>query len=113
LVLPVTVSPPWYLLPLSNAGHVFVSVWGAFFAVAARIALLAALPWLDRSAPGTPPGFLHKFLVLVLVLDVVLLCAWAMQAPSFMGGILLVLFTAYYFFHFIVLLPLTTALEAR
>jgi len=113
LVLPVTVSPPWYLLPLSNAGHVFVSAWGALFAVLARIALLAALPWLDRSAPGKPPGFPHKCLSLVLALDVILLCVWAMQPSSFIGGILLVLFTAYYFFHFIVLLPLTTALEAR
>jgi ubiquinol-cytochrome c reductase cytochrome b subunit len=113
LVLPVAVTAPWYLLPLSNAGHVFAGVWGTLFAVVARIALLAALPWLDRSAPGKAPGALHKFLVFVLALDVILICVWAMQAPSFIGGILLVLFTAYYFFHFLVLLPLTTALEAR
>jgi len=113
LVLPSAVTPPWYLLPLSNTGHVFSSAWGAFFAVAARIALLAALPWLDRSAPGKPPGFRHKFLILLLALDVVLLCVWAMQPPSLIGGILLAVFTAYYFFHFIVLLPITTALEAR
>jgi ubiquinol-cytochrome c reductase cytochrome b subunit len=100
------------LLPLSNAGHVFFSVWGAFFAVAARILLLAALPWLDRSAPGKAPGFTHKLLILILALDVILLCVWAMQPPSLIGGILLAVFTVYYFLHFIVLVPLTTALEA-
>jgi hypothetical protein len=36
-----------------------------------------------------------------------------MHGPSLLCSIFTVLFTAYLFFHFIVLLPLTTALEAR
>jgi ubiquinol-cytochrome c reductase cytochrome b subunit len=113
LVLPVAVAPPWYLLPVTNSGHVFPGAWGTIFAVVARLAVLFALPWLDRSAPGKPAGFLHKFLVFVLALDVILLAIWAMQPPSLIGEILSVLFTAYFFFHFLVLLPLTTALEAK
>jgi hypothetical protein len=44
---------------------------------------------------------------------VILLALWAMQPPSLIAEILAVLFTAYFFFHFLVLLPLTTALEAK
>lgn len=113
LVLPVSITPPWYLLPISNAGHAFSGSWGAVFAVVSRLALLFALPWLDRSPPARPTGFLHKFLVFVLALDVILLCILGTQGPSLIGGILTVLFTAYLFFHFVVLLPLTTALEAK
>jgi ubiquinol-cytochrome c reductase cytochrome b subunit len=113
LVLPVAVAPPWYLLTVGNVGHVFPGNWGSIFAVLARLAVLVALPWLDRSAPAKPAGFLHKFLVFVLALDVILLALWAMQPPSLIAEILAVLFTAYFFFHFLVLLPLTTALEAK
>jgi quinol-cytochrome oxidoreductase complex cytochrome b subunit len=56
---------------------------------------------------------LHKFLVFVLALDLILLSILAMQGPSMICGILLILFTAYYFLHFLVLLPLTTAMEAK
>jgi ubiquinol-cytochrome c reductase cytochrome b subunit len=74
---------------------------------------LVALPWLDRSAPGKPAGFLHKLLLLVLALDVILLAVWAMQPPSLIGEVVAVLLTAYFFFHFLVLLPFFSALEAR
>lgn len=113
LVLPVGVTPPWYLLSISNVGHAFPGTLGSVFAVVGRLALLFALPWLDRSAPAKPPGFLHKFLVFVLAVDTILLSLAAMHGPSLLGSILTVIFTAYYFFHFVVLLPLTTALEAR
>jgi ubiquinol-cytochrome c reductase cytochrome b subunit len=113
LVLPVAIAPPWYLQPVGNSGHVFPGVWGSIFAIVARLAVLFALPWLDRSAPGKPAGFLHKLLLLVLALDVILLAVWAMQPPSLIGDILSVLFTAYFFFHFLVLLPFFSALEAR
>ncbi len=113
LVLPVAVAPPWYLLAISNVGHAFPGTWGAVFAVVARIALLFALPWLDRSAPGKPPGFLHKFFVLMLALDVILLSLSAMHGPSLAASILVIVFTAYYFLHFIVILPLATVLEAK
>jgi len=113
LVLPVAVAPPWFLLPVGNVGHVFPGVWGTIFAVLARLAVLVALPWLDRSAPGKPAGFLHKLLLLVLALDVILLTVWAMQPPSLIGEVVAVLLTAYFFFHFLVLLPFFSALEAR
>jgi ubiquinol-cytochrome c reductase cytochrome b subunit len=113
LVLPITLTAPWYLLAISNAGHAFPGTWGAIFAVVAKIGLLFALPWLDRSAPAKPPGFLHKLLVFILALDVILLSISAMQAPSLIGSILIIVFTAYYFLHFIVLLPLTTAMETK
>jgi ubiquinol-cytochrome c reductase cytochrome b subunit len=113
LLLPAALAPPWYLLVFSNAGGAFPGAWGAIFAVVARFVLLGALPWLDRAAPGKAAGFWHKCLLLLLALDVILLGACGMQAPSLIGGILVVLLTAGYFLFFLVLLPIITALEVK
>lgn len=104
LIMPVVATPPWYLLSLTAASGLLL--------VIAKLAVLFALPWLDRAAPGKTPGGLYRFLVLLLALDVILLSLAAAAAPSMLASILVILFTAYYFLHFIVLTPLVTAMEA-
>jgi ubiquinol-cytochrome c reductase cytochrome b subunit len=104
LVMPVVVTPPWYLLCVTAASGIILIV--------AKLAVLFALPWLDRSPPGKPPGFLHRFLVVVLALDVILLSIAAAQPPSLIASILVVLTTGWYFLHFLVLTPLVTAMDA-
>jgi ubiquinol-cytochrome c reductase cytochrome b subunit len=104
LVMPVVATPPWYLLAVTAAGGITL--------VVAKLAVLFALPWLDRSPPGKPPGFLLRFLVVVLAIDVIALSIAAAQPPSLITSILVILFTAWYFLHFLVLTPLVTAMEA-
>jgi ubiquinol-cytochrome c reductase cytochrome b subunit len=112
LLVPVVTTPPWYLLPVTALGHACPGVTGSIIATIAVLALLAALPWLDRSPAGKPPGFLWKLLTLILALDIFLLCLCA-GAASTIAGIGVVVFALYFFLHFIVLIPLVTALETN
>jgi ubiquinol-cytochrome c reductase cytochrome b subunit len=113
LVVPDAVSPPWYLLPeagLANAGGGPLAHIIAFIAA---FAVLAALPWLDRSAPGTPPSGRARFLTYLLALDLIGLCLTQTAIPSALSSILAAIFIAWYFLHFLVLTPLVTASEPK
>jgi ubiquinol-cytochrome c reductase cytochrome b subunit len=112
LVVPASMTPPWYLLPEKGIAAAGSGPLGQIVAFIAGIAVLAALPWLDRSAPGAVPSFKAKFLVFVLGLDVIALCLVEAASPTSMTAILAILFTAWYFLHFLVLTPLVTAMEA-
>jgi len=113
LVVPAVTTPPWYLLPITDVSHAFPGAWGGVIGVLGRLAVLLALPWLDRSKPTAHGGGVYRFLVIVLALDVVLLGLVAAAGPSLVTSILAVLLTLYYFLHFLVLTPLVTALEAK
>ena len=113
LIVPAILTPPWYLVPFSAVQAVFPGIYGGIFGVLALLAVLFALPWLDRSRSNARPGFLYRFLVYVLALDVIALGLAEAAGPSLVSGILVVLFTLWYFFHFLVLTPLITALEAE
>jgi ubiquinol-cytochrome c reductase cytochrome b subunit len=113
LVVPAVVTPPWYLLSLTDVSHAFPGLWGGIFAVIARLAVLFALPWLDRSKPGAKPGGLYRFLVVILAVDVVLLGVTAAATPSMLTAIFAVILTVYYFLHFLVLTPLVTSMEGK
>ena len=113
LIVPAILTPPWYLVPFSAVQAVFPGIYGGIFGVLALLAVLFALPWLDRSRVAARPGFLYRFLVYVLALDVIALGLAEAAGPSLVSGILVVVFTLWYFFHFLVLTPLITALEAE
>jgi quinol-cytochrome oxidoreductase complex cytochrome b subunit len=113
LLVPAVLTPPWYLTPLSAVGTVFPGIGGGIFGVVAMLAMLFALPWLDRSSPNARSGFLYKFLVVVLALDVIALGLASAAQPSTAASILVVIFTIWYFVHFLVLTPLVTAMEAE
>ncbi|HSA80229.1 MAG TPA: cytochrome b, partial [Geminicoccaceae bacterium] len=76
------------------------------------IIVLFFLPWLDRS-PVRSARFrpIYKYLFWVLVLDSVMLGYLGSQQPE--GGFVIAaqLGTAYYFGHFLILLPLLGKLE--
>ncbi len=112
LLMPTALTPPWYLLSLAGGSHALPGTWGGIIMVLAMLAVLFALPWLDRSRQIRPGG-LYRLLILLLVLDVVLLSLATAAAPSTLASICMVLFTAYYFLHFIVLVPLVTTMENR
>jgi ubiquinol-cytochrome c reductase cytochrome b subunit len=113
LVVPTAFIPPWYLLPAAGLAGAAAGPLGHVVAFAAAIAVLAALPWLDRSKPGAVPSFGSKVLVFVLAIDIIALCVTEAQATSAVTAILSILFTAWYFLHFLVLTPLVTASETK
>jgi ubiquinol-cytochrome c reductase cytochrome b/c1 subunit len=108
LVVPASLTAPWYLLPLAAIASVVPSTFGGVIAVIAALAVLFALPWLDRSRPSVQTGFLYKLFVWVLALDVIALAVTTAAAPSIVTEILTVVFIIWYFLHFLVLTPLST-----
>jgi ubiquinol-cytochrome c reductase cytochrome b subunit len=109
LMVPAVLTPPWYLLPLAAIGSIAPTTLGGVIAVIAGIAVLYALPWLDRSRPGAGTGLLYKLLVFILGLDVIALAIASAAPPSFITGILIKVFILWYFLHFLVLTPLTSS----
>ena len=114
MIIPADPTPPWFLAPLSAVRVVLPGDAGGVIAVLAMLGLLFALPWLDRSpGPARQTGFLYRFLVVVLALDVIALGLAAACRPSLTAVILQIVFALWYFFHFLVLTPLVTAMEAK
>jgi ubiquinol-cytochrome c reductase cytochrome b subunit len=113
LIVPAALTPPWYLAPLTAIAGVFPGMYGAMIGVLAALLCLAAMPWLDRAAPGARPGGLYRVLVYVLALDVLGLGLALAAAPSTLASILVVVFTVWYFLHFLVLTPVVTSMEAE
>ncbi len=114
MIIPLNPTPPWFLAPLSAVRVVLPGDAGAIIAVLAMLGLLFALPWLDRSpAPAHQSGFLYRFFVVVLALDVLALGLAAACRPSLTAISLQIVFALWYFFHFLVLTPLVTAMEAK
>jgi ubiquinol-cytochrome c reductase cytochrome b subunit len=123
LVTPPHIVPEWYFLPyyailravpdIGAFGFVLVSAkLAGVIAMFASILVLFALPWLDRS-PVRSGRFrpIFKQLFWLLVADCIVL-GWVGANPP--AGLFLTIgriATAYYFLHFLVLLPLVSWLE--
>jgi len=119
LVTPAHIVPEWYFLPfyaiLRAITFDVLFIPAKLIGVVlmfGSIIVLFFLPWLDpspvRSARFRP---IYKYLFWVLVLDCVLLGYLGSQPPE--GGFVIAaqLGTAYYFAHFLILLPLLGKLE--
>ena len=107
LVTPAHIVPEWYLLPFYAILRAIPSKLGGVIFMFAAIFVLILLPWLDtckvRSSTFRP---IYRKFFWVLVGTVILLGYLGAKPPE---GIYLVLSrigTAYYFIHFLVLLPL-------
>ena len=107
LVTPAHIVPEWYLLPFYAILRSVPDKLLGVVAMFASIFILIILPWLDtskiRSAIFRP---IYKQLYWILVLDVLIL--GYMGAMPAEGTYLLIarVATAYYFIHFLVILPL-------
>lgn len=113
LTLPLGTASPWYLLPLAGIAQALPGIWGGILGVVGALAVLAALPWLDRSGPEGTKGGLYCVFTWVLAADVIGLGITAAARNCPQASLLLVLFTLWYFFHFLVLTPFVTAMEAK
>jgi ubiquinol-cytochrome c reductase cytochrome b/c1 subunit len=111
-VTPSEIVPEWYLLPfyaiLKSIPNKFLGV----AAMAGSILLLFVVPWLDTS-PVRSARFRPVFRVFfwLLVADCVLLVFAGGRPPEGMWLILSRIGAAYYFLHFLVVLPVVGKLE--
>ncbi len=115
---PAHIVPEWYFLPFYAILRAVPDIWfipaklAGLMAMAASLLILFALPWLDtskvRSARFRP---IYKQVFWILVVDCIVL-GWVGANPP--AGIYLIvgrIATAYYFFHFLILMPLLGFME--
>jgi ubiquinol-cytochrome c reductase cytochrome b subunit len=121
LVTPNEIVPEWYLLPFYAILRSIPDKLGGVIAMFGSIALLFVLPWLDtsrvRSCTFRP---IYKWFVFVLVIAMLVLGYCGAHSPDAVLNLGIVqiplvaisrLATIYYFFHFLVLLPILGKIE--
>jgi ubiquinol-cytochrome c reductase cytochrome b/c1 subunit len=112
LVTPEHIVPEWYFLPFYAILRAIPDKLGGVLAMFGAIAVLFVLPWLDtsrvRSATFRP---IYKWFMLVLVIDVIVLGFCGANPPAGFWIPLSQLATVYYFFHFLILLPILGKIE--
>ena len=112
LSTPAHIVPEWYFLPFYAILRAIPDKLFGVLAMFAAIGVLFILPWLDtskvRSAKFRP---IYKVLFWVLVVDAIVLTWVGGKPPEGMYVTIGQVATFYYFFHFLVLLPLLGKLE--
>jgi len=109
---PPHIVPEWYFLPFYAILRAVPSKLGGVIAMFGAIILLFFLPWLDRSKVRSAtyrPMF--KIALFAWVIDFLLLGYLGGKPPEGMFVILGQFATAYYFLHFLVLVPLISKYE--
>ena len=112
LATPAEIVPEWYFLPFYAILRAVPSKLGGVSLMFGSIAVLFLLPWLDtspvRSARFRP---IYRQLVLLLVVTMFVLGEVGAHRPEGIWVVLGRVATAYYFLHFLVLLPLLGKVE--
>jgi ubiquinol-cytochrome c reductase cytochrome b/c1 subunit len=112
LVTPTHIVPEWYFLPFYAILRAIPDKLGGVIAMFGSIVVLFVLPWLDtsrvRSCTFRP---IYKWFMGVLVIDVIVLGWCGANPPEGFFVPLSRVATLYYFFHFIVLLPILGKIE--
>ncbi len=112
LVTPAHIVPEWYFLPYYAILRSVPDKLGGVILMFSAIAVLFVLPWLDtspvRSARFRP---IYKQLIWVLVVSFLLLGVAGAKPPEGIWVVIGRVCTAYYFLHFLVILPILGKLE--
>ncbi|CAK0743522.1 Cytochrome b [Azospirillaceae bacterium] len=112
MVTPPHIVPEWYFLPLYAILRAIPDKLGGVCAMFGAVVVLLFLPWIDtskvRSAVFRP---IYRQFFWILVADVILLVFCGANLPDGSWVILGQIGTAYYFFHFLILLPLLGKIE--
>jgi ubiquinol-cytochrome c reductase cytochrome b subunit len=119
LSTPAHIVPEWYFLPFyailkaftGNFLGIAAKLWGVV-AMFGSILLLFFLPWIDRS-PVRSANYrpMYKWFFWVLVVDVIVLGYLGQAEPTAAVVMLSQLCAAYYFAHFLIILPIVSAME--
>jgi len=118
LSTPAHIVPEWYFLPFYAILKSFTAdfilpakLWGVL-AMFGSILLLFFLPWLD-SSPVRSANYRPKYraFLIVLLLDVLVLGYVGGAEPIARNVVLGQIAAAYYFAHFLIILPLVAASE--
>jgi len=111
-VTPTHIVPEWYYLPFYAILRAIPSKLGGVIALAGSIVILAFLPWLDtsrvRSGRYRP---LYRMFFWIFVLVCIGLGYLGSKPPEGAYVIAARVFTAYYFAHFLIILPLLGVFE--
>ncbi len=112
LVTPAHIVPEWYYLPFYAILRAIPSKLGGVIALGASIVILAFLPWLDTSrvrSAAYRPLYRQFFWIFVLVC---IGLGWLGAKPAEGGYVIAARFlTAWYFLHFLVILPILGLIE--
>jgi ubiquinol-cytochrome c reductase cytochrome b/c1 subunit len=112
LVTPTHIVPEWYFLPFYAILRAIPNKLGGVIAMFGAIAVLFVLPWLDtsrvRSASFRP---IYKWFMFILVADVIILGVCGANPPEGWYVPIAQVATLYYFFHFLILLPVLGKIE--
>ncbi|MEQ9815392.1 MAG: cytochrome b N-terminal domain-containing protein [Azospirillaceae bacterium] len=119
LQTPAHIVPEWYFLPFYailraiDFDILFITAkFGGFIAMFASIILLFFLPWLDTSkVRSTRYRPIYRWFFLLLLADVIVLGYMGSQPAEGINVLIAQLATAYYFFHFLILLPILGKFE--
>ncbi len=112
LVTPAHIVPEWYFLPFYAILRAIPDKLGGVLLMFGSIAVLFILPWLDRS-PVRSGQFrpIFKIFFWILVIDVVALTYLGAKPAEGWYVFFSRIATAYYFAHFLVILPLLSVFE--
>lgn len=112
LVTPAHIVPEWYFLPFYAILRSVPSKLGGVLMMFGAIAVLFVLPWLDtspiRSAKFRP---LYRKLLILFVFVTLVLGLCGAKPPEGIWVVIARVCTAYYFLHFLVILPLLGKFE--
>jgi ubiquinol-cytochrome c reductase cytochrome b/c1 subunit len=112
LVTPSHIVPEWYFLPFYAILRSVPSKLGGVLMMFGAIAVLFVLPWLDtspvRSARFRP---LYRKLLILFVVVTLLLGLCGAKPPEGIWVVIARVCTAWYFLHFLVILPLLGKFE--
>ena len=112
MVTPPHIVPEWYFLPFYAILRAVPDKLGGVLAMFGAIVVLFILPWLDRQ-PIRSSNFrpLYKMFFWILFLDCILLGYLGAMPAEGWYVIASRIATGYYFFHFLILLPLLPKFE--
>jgi len=112
LQTPPHIVPEWYFLPFYAILRAIPSKLGGVIAMFGAIAVLFIVPWLDISrVRSTDYRPLYRWFFWLLVITCLALGYLGAKPPE--GGYLIAgrLFTAYYFIHFLIVMPIVGIIE--
>lgn len=112
MVTPAHIVPEWYFLPFYAILRAIPDKLGGVLAMFGAILVLFVIPWLDRS-PARSCSYrpIYRIFFWVLLVDCIVLGYIGSQPPE--GSFILWgrIATAYYFLHFLVVLPFVSRKE--